>query len=364
MSMFFYYVDEVKSVVGYRPAIQGFLSSAEGLLLLYYGICMIYRNRGLVSGSHHNRFNALRRMTTLCFMAFVGYVLQAVSCILLTDDREESANGYVVRYLCYRASTLILYGSLLWTLRVDGSLSDMRNHGRSTTRGLATDSGDGYNDDEVLNDHADLHKRQHRTLARHFSIELPPPSTPARHTARNSFDLSSQRDTLRSTMNSRPDSPVVQPPPPPSLIFPSRTLAAAPVLHLPTIPTPDLAAYERWIARFRGPMESNPPSSSATFSSSFNTSPLHAPDPSSSLSPSSLTQALIAKNATATAEPDRATLAACTTASSRHDVTANTWPNSPRHGPVLLPVGHGLVIGPLDLANDVSEEPRRHRLST
>ncbi|KAJ1655653.1 hypothetical protein IWQ61_004632 [Dispira simplex] len=68
----------------------------------------------------------VRLLIYLCLTCFVAYVFHAISSIVMTQHRETSQAYYVVRYVCYKLSSLLVACSAFWYLRIDQSSDCVR----------------------------------------------------------------------------------------------------------------------------------------------------------------------------------------------------------------------------------------------
>ncbi|KAJ1950347.1 hypothetical protein IWQ62_006582 [Dispira parvispora] len=69
----------------------------------------------------------VRLLIYLCLTCFVTYVFHVVSSIVMTHHRETGEADYVVRYVCYKLSSLLVACSAFWYLRIDQSSDSVRN---------------------------------------------------------------------------------------------------------------------------------------------------------------------------------------------------------------------------------------------
>ncbi|KAJ1993071.1 hypothetical protein H4R33_000783 [Dimargaris cristalligena] len=154
--------------------VQPLLCGVEGMFLLYFGARAYLVTRDIRDTT--GTYNAFHRMTVLCFLAFIGYTFQAVAYILMNNNGRDYVSHYILKYICYRLSTIILYGSLLWVLRLDGSLSEMHWDG---------DDSEYYDGNDTPNTHSPpLSTRRDSALYHpHTAVAMPPSSGPATATA-------------------------------------------------------------------------------------------------------------------------------------------------------------------------------------
>ncbi|KAJ1955680.1 hypothetical protein IWQ62_005477, partial [Dispira parvispora] len=105
-----------------RVTIQPVVSILEASFMLYYGIHLVRRLDSLEGPKGH--VDTMRRLTYLCLLSFIGYSFQALSCVLISHNGKENVENYTAKHVCYRVSTVVLYGSIFWVLRIRESLGD------------------------------------------------------------------------------------------------------------------------------------------------------------------------------------------------------------------------------------------------
>ncbi|KAJ1655655.1 hypothetical protein IWQ61_004634 [Dispira simplex] len=107
-----------------RVTIQPVVAILEASFMLYYGIHLVRRLDSLEGPKGH--VDTMRRLTYLCLLSFIGYSFQALSCILISHNGKANVQNFTAKHICYRVSTVVLYGSIFWVLRIRESLDDTR----------------------------------------------------------------------------------------------------------------------------------------------------------------------------------------------------------------------------------------------
>ncbi|KAJ1963631.1 hypothetical protein H4R35_007226 [Dimargaris xerosporica] len=105
--------------------IQPAILVAQAAYILYYGVVYLRKLPGLPARGPTLR--DIRKLICICLLVFFIYVFQATSAVLMSQYRENDITFYVVRYVCYRVSSLLLIGSIFWFLRVHQSLEYLKD---------------------------------------------------------------------------------------------------------------------------------------------------------------------------------------------------------------------------------------------